>query len=107
VQPSPESLSTPDIQPGGCSDCGRQWSAHSEAHCPTCHEHFASDRAFDCHLNARADTDVTQPACLDPASIRNLYLVQRASGPAWSTGPPSAMQESGFQRVLGREVAHG
>lgn len=29
--------------------CGRQWTGLSQAHCPTCHEHFSSVPNFDRH----------------------------------------------------------
>ena len=33
-----------------CRDCGRQWNALGEVHCPECHHHFSGYTAFDIHL---------------------------------------------------------
>jgi hypothetical protein len=70
---------------GSCRDCGRKWTGHSEAHCPSCCAHFSSDRAFDKHL-ASPQSDAS---CFDPSTITRKdgspYFVQveRSHGPVW------------------------
>ncbi len=73
----------------GC-DCGRIWRGHASAHCPTCHNHFTSDRAFDAHL---ASPDSPNP-CYPPETLirkdgePRFLLVQRAHGPVWMLNKP-------------------
>jgi hypothetical protein len=45
----------------GCN-CGRKWVGLSQAHCPTCHEHFGSVAGFDRHRG--------NGHCRPPADIR-------------------------------------
>ena len=61
--------------------------SNAEAHCPMCCQHFTSDHAFDRHLAHPQSRDW----CYDPSTLRDrlgrkvFKLVQRASGPTWTT----------------------
>jgi hypothetical protein len=54
--------------------CGRHWTGLSQAHCPTCHEHFSSVANFDRHRPGAG-------GCQDPAAVtkRNGDPVFKAS----------------------------
>jgi hypothetical protein len=67
----------------GTCGCGRQWTGAAEAHCRTCHRHFASVTAFDRHQPARG-------GCPDPSTLRRggnpaLKVTDRGGGPIWTT----------------------
>jgi hypothetical protein len=67
---------------GHCPRCGRVWRSNRQAHCCACHRHFASDTAFDRHLD--------DEGCSSPKRLRNrsgepiFKLVELAGGPAWA-----------------------
>lgn len=47
-----------------CSTCGREWTGLNQAHCTSCHRHFAGVTAFDAHWRGKEDR-----YCIDPATL--------------------------------------
>lgn len=72
-----------------CTTCGRRWTALGEAHCTVCHRHFTSYAPFDLHLHTGSDGATIEHR--DPTTLRTragqarLVLVERRSGPTWTT----------------------
>lgn len=46
-------------------ECGRQWTGLNQAHCTSCHRHFAGVGAFDAHWRGKENR-----YCVDPATLR-------------------------------------
>lgn len=61
-------------------NCGRDWTGLSQAHCPTCHEHFGSVQGFDRH---RRTGECQHPAGITTRTGRRVF--RSAPGPLGDT----------------------
>lgn len=55
-----------------CQHCGAHYGGRA-AHCPTCHETFSGDSAFDRHLVSRVTAGCHQPATLLDKHDRQVF----------------------------------